>query len=165
MRSILFIAPFVWSACLEPAPIQISDPSVATIETQPMPTESTVTTEDSEPPDGQCGDVSHWDLHIEGAVVDWQERPFEGIDVELQDRGWNPGTVMGTATTDADGMYAFDVSQLTSVEDCWGTLLDYVLVGTDGDLVAEEGVNPQLYNAIVDGSLEVDLYTVPLVLE
>jgi len=153
------------TGCLEPAPVAISDPTVDTIEMTTTPPETTETTTDPEPPDGQCGDVSNWDLFVEGAVVDSRDDPLENVEIVLEDRGWIPGTILGTATTDSDGVYTFEVSQLTSVEDCWGTLLDYVIVATKGDLAVEEGVNAQLYSAIVDGTLEVDLFTFPLVLE
>jgi hypothetical protein len=165
MRFSMITGLILTSGCLEPAPVAISDPPVDTIEVTTTPPETTETTTDPEPPEGQCGDVSNWDLFVEGAVIDFRDQPYAGVEIILEDRGWIPGTILGTATTDDEGVYTFDVSQLTSVEDCWGTLLDYVIVGTEGDLVAEEGVNAQLYSAIVDGTLEVDLYSFPLVLE
>jgi len=153
------------SACTEPAPVMISDPPVENTTAGTQPTTTSETEETTEPPDGQCGDVSYWDLSVEGAIVDDRDRPYPGVEITLEDRGWIPGTIMGTATTDDEGYYRFDVDELTSVEDCWGTLLDYVMVATDGDLVAEQGVNAQLYGAITDGSLEVDLTVFPLILE
>ena len=163
MRFFSLAAVVLLCGCEEPAPGVISDPTLTDTE-EPSTTEDTDTVV-QEPPDGLCGDVTTWDLHISGAVVDYLERPFEEVEIQLVDKGWVPGTIMATATTDAEGLYEFDVDQLTSVEDCWGTLLDYVIVATWKELLVEDGVNAQLYGAINDGSLEVDLYTFPLVVE
>ncbi len=135
---------------------------------QTTPTTDTDTSETSdptEPPDGLCGDITEWDLTVVGDIVDWRGEPYDGVEIRLDDRGWVPGTIMGTGATDATGRYTLDVEDLTSVEDCWGTLLDYVIVATAGDLEVEEGVNSQLYGAIADGTLTVDLTIFPLVLE
>ena len=54
---------------------------------------------------------------------------------------------------------------ITSVEDCWGTLLDYVLVAESGELYGEKQVNQQLFNAIDDGSMSADASMFPIVVE
>jgi len=165
MRSLSLAAVVLLCGCEEPAPVEVTDPTFSDTESTSSPSDTDDDPVGQDPPDGMCGDVSEWDLHVRGAVVDDGDDPIAGVDIQLVDYGWVPGTLMATATTDADGHYEFDVTELTSVEDCWGTLLDYVIVATLGDVVVEDGVNSQLYSAIVDGTLEVDLYTFPLVVE
>ena len=58
----------------------------------------------------------------------------------------------------------FAVPGVTSVEDCWATLLDYWIVGELGGESGSRGVNNDLYAAISDASLEAELFF-PLELE
>src|SRR5688572_17678552 len=83
-------------------------------------------------PEGACGDVSYVDgISAFGEVVDANGAPVAGAAVTLDERVWdNRSVVYGTGTTDAEGKYAFDVDHpdvagLTSVEECWGTAIDY----------------------------------------
>ncbi len=114
---------------------------------------------------GFCGEVSVWDLQLVGKVVDADGQGVQGVSLKLDDRGWNTGTVLGTASTNWQGQFEMDVNQLTSVEDCWGIILDYVLVGEKGGESSEKGINPFLHGAITDGSLVADITTVPLVMD
>jgi len=82
------------------------------------------------PPQSACGAVSTWDLTVEGVVVDAAGDPIARAVVRLEDRAWTPGDVLGEALSDVHGGFRLPVSGLTAVEDCWGTLLDYVLTGT-----------------------------------
>lgn len=121
-------------------------------------------TETDDTDQGACGEVSEWVLTLHGAV-EGPTGAYEGATVVLEDRGWSPGTELGEATTGADGRFTMDGLQVTSVERCWGTLLDYVVVATDGDMSGEKGVNTYLYDAIDDGSLVADASAFPVDLE
>lgn len=120
-------------------------------------------TADSSP--GACGEVSTWDVTVLGRVEDGMGAPVPGARVVLEDRGWEPGTVLGEDDTDGAGQFEFVAEGVTSVEGCWGSLLDYVVVATEGSRQAERGVNQLLHQAIDDGTLEADLSPAPLVLE
>ena len=113
---------------------------------------------------GACGEVSTQTMIVRGLVENSQGVGLEGISVILEDRGWNPGTTLGTATTDAQGAFVLENLTITDVENCWGSLLDYVLVATQADNAAEKEINTQLYNSIIDGSLDADVSAIPLVL-
>ena len=115
--------------------------------------------------DGACGEVTTWDVAVAGVVHDAAGDGVEGASVRLEDRGWNVGTTLGTATTGTDGSFSFDAIGVTSVEDCWGTVLDYVLVAEEGDRVGERELNSALFNAIDGGGLEVDITAAPVVIE
>jgi hypothetical protein len=114
---------------------------------------------------GACGQVTTWDVTVRGKVVDADGAAVEGASVELEDRGWDPGTTLGEATTDVAGEFEFLAEAVTSVEDCWGTILNYVLVAEQGELSGERGLNTPLYNAISDGDLVVDITESPVALE
>lgn len=164
MRTPVLLSLCAVVACTSPTPAEVGDSGLDT-DTTPSTTDTDTTDQTTKPPDGLCGDVSTWDLSIRGRVIDWWDQPYEGAQVYLEDRGWVPGTVMANATVDAQGLFLLEVTDLTSVEDCWGTLLDYVVVATADDLTVEEGINSQLYGAILDGSLTVDLTSFALELE
>lgn len=118
------------------------------------------------PPTGICGDVTYFDLNVFGVAEYADGSPARGVDIDLEDRGWMPGTLMGSTTTDNEGFFQFQIIDLASVEDCWGTVLDYVLVAEDDEgLFGERPANSVLYNAILDGSLSADFTGAPLVLE
>lgn len=113
------------------------------------------------PHTGACGEVSEWELSLQVAV-ERDGQPAAGATVSLVDRGWSPGTVLGTATADAAGEAVLSPLTITSVEGCWGTLLDYVVTATDGTRSGEAPVNPALFNAIDDGSLSADVRDFPI---
>ena len=118
-------------------------------------------------PVGACGTPSQHDLTVRVAVQSEAGALLEVIEVVLEDRAWNPGA-LGSAITDADGEVEMEARGVTDLPDCWGTLLDYVLVATDprGEYATgEKDVNSSLYNAIADGSLEADVRGFPLVLQ
>lgn len=112
-----------------------------------------------------CGDVTTWDLVVVGAVADGSGTAVGGATVVLEDRGWEPVTELGSATTDGSGAFSLDADGVTSVDDCWGTLLDYVIVATDGSRTGEREVNASLHGAIADGTLEADISASPIVIE
>ena len=113
---------------------------------------------------GACGEVSTEVMSVRGLVEDEQGLGFEGVTVRLEDRGWNPGATLGTAITDGQGQFVLEEVTITDVENCWGSMLDYVLVATHEESTAEKEINTQLYNAILDASLEADVSAIPLVL-
>ena len=116
--------------------------------------------------DGACGDVSTHDVRVRAKVVDASGDAAADIDVVLDDRGWEM-VELGGATTDAKGEVDFVAVGVTSVEDCWGTVLNYQLVATDPadtSRTVEDGINSHLYAAIDDGSLVADVRDFPLTL-
>ncbi len=115
--------------------------------------------------DGQCGEVSEHTVQVVGVVHDGSGDGAADAAVRLEDRGWNPGTTLGAGTTNAGGEFELDGLAITSVEDCWGTLLDYVIVAERGGQRVERGINSQLRASIFDATLDVDLTSLPLVLE
>ncbi len=132
-----------------------------------------VMTSDPLPPpdtDGACGDVTTHDVTLLGAVV-LDDLPFEGATIWVEDRGWEPGTILAEGVTGADGTVTFALDDLVSVEDCWGVLLDYVAVASavspaDGStLSGETDLNSHLFSAIDSGSLVADFSPFPIELE
>ena len=122
-----------------------------------------VDTDDTEP-QGLCGDVTYWDLTITGRVRSETGGAAPGATVTIEDRVWVPGTIYGTATTDGTGTFTIAVTDLVSVEDCWG-MLGYYAVAELGNLSGEAGINSALFTAIDTGSLVADLSAVPIDLE
>lgn len=119
---------------------------------------------DTDGSNGQCGDVTTWDVTIAGAVED-ASGAVDGATVTLEDRGWNAGETLGTATTASDGTFELAATGVTSVEGCWGTVLDYVVVATEGGRIGEDEVNSALHDAIDSGSLHADISEFPIVIE
>ncbi len=152
----------ILTACQGVGTLTIVDPNGSTT------TSTTTTTVVTGDPSGQCGEVTTHDMVLRVAVQEG-DRPARGVDVWLEDRGWAPGTIMATGVTNDEGQVTMDIDQLTSVEDCWSSLLDYVIVAEDGDLYAERGISTPLYNAILNTPApdipEVDLTGTPLLLE
>lgn len=129
------------------------------------PTDS-ADTEDTGGDDGACGDPVTYDLDVRAKVVDAGEQAAAGIEVVLDDRGWTY-EVLGGGTTGADGEVTFAATGVTSLADCWGTVLNYQLVATDPadtSRTAEKGINTQLHAAIDAGEGVVDLREFPLTL-
>jgi hypothetical protein len=143
-----------------------SEPT-STGHTGAIPLHSTPTT-DTEPT-GACGPPIDYDLTLTGLVQGASGEPGADTTLEVEDRGWTPGLILGTATTDAYGAFTMTLTDVTSVEDCWGTLLNYVLIGErdafGGPEAGELGINTPLYNAIQDGTLLADLGALPFTLE
>ncbi|MBT3219647.1 MAG: hypothetical protein HN348_11195 [Proteobacteria bacterium] len=121
-------------------------------------TDVPVDTDDDSP--GACGDVSTWDIWIRARVVQ-NNASVSGADLWLVDRGWEPGTILGQGVTGNNGRVEFEAKDVTSVEDCWGTLLDYYLVAEKGDATGEKGVNTYLHSAI-DSGQQADITAFPV---
>lgn len=119
---------------------------------------------DSDTDGGACGDVSTHTLSLWGLVHDASGAPVQGASVRLEDRGWNDGDVLGEGTSGADGSFLLEDLEVTSVEDCWGTMLSYWVVAEEGERSGEEQVNVWLYTAIDEGSASADASTVPVVI-
>ena len=116
---------------------------------------------------GACGEVTVHSLNVSGLVLmsDGSAVGASGVTVSLEDRGWNPGEVLAQVQTNEDGEFLLAEAAVTSVVDCWGTLLNYVVVAESALGRAEKEVNTALFNAIRDGESTVDLRDVPLLLE
>lgn len=122
-------------------------------------------TSEDDDTNGACGAVSEHDVDVLGVVHDLEAEPVEGVNVQLEDRGWSPGTILGTAVTSVSGQFEISGATITDVEDCWGTLLDYVLVASDGSRTGEKAINTQLFNTIADGESVANVEAIPIVLE
>lgn len=114
-------------------------------------------------PKSLCGDTTFHDITVRGIVNNAAGAPAANVSVELEDRSRQPADIIGSDTTDGAGQFTFPVSQLRSVEDCWGNgVLDYRLVGTLGTATFEQGINQPIFNAIfLDKDNDVDLSAIP----
>ena len=110
-----------------------------------------------------CGAVTEHTLTLRAKVVDSADQPVSGALVRLEERNWDP-QIVSEVPTDASGEATLASMSLTSVERCWGTALDYVLVASLDARSTEVGVNASLFNAIESGGSEVDRRDRPLVL-
>jgi hypothetical protein len=130
-------------------------------------TADTVDTNDTQTtePSGACGDPIQYNLTVIGTVTSGPGQYAPGAHVVLEDRGWEPGTILGEGVTDNKGVFTLDVVGLTSLENCWGTVLDYVLEADKGVFYGERDINSNLFNAIEDGSLVADMSAFPLEME
>ncbi|MEE2751144.1 MAG: hypothetical protein VX519_06925 [Myxococcota bacterium] len=123
--------------------------------------------EDSGEREGACGEPSEVDLTLKVAVHDSDGIGLQDINVDLEDRGWT-NSALGGGVTDEDGEVEFVASGVTDLPNCWGTLLDYVVVATDSQgqwRTGEKSANSYLYTAIDDASMEADMRAFPVVME
>jgi hypothetical protein len=115
---------------------------------------------------GECGEpVYGIDLTITGLVEDASGALLEGAQVQLEERNWEPGTIHGTTTTDANGSFTMAATDLVDIPDCWGTALDYVVVVEFNGMFGEAIANQKLFNAIVDETYVADFSAVPILVE
>ena len=113
----------------------------------------------------ECGETTTYDIEISGKVTDSAGKALAGMRVYLDDRG-QTHTSLGEGTTKPDGQATFTAAGVTAIENCW-MVLDYWLVAedpADTTRTDEDDMNTQLFNAIDDGSLNVDSTEFPLVL-
>ena len=107
-------------------------------------------------PQGGCGAVTTHAMEVFGRVTDDEGRPVEYAEVWLEETAWAPG-ILASGTSDGSGIFQLDVQEITSVEDCWGIALDY-LIGAESDgMTGDRGINSSLYNAILDQSFQANL--------
>jgi hypothetical protein len=128
------------------------------------PEGDTGTEPDPDPP-GACGDVSSFDATIVGRVADASGSSVSGAEIALEERTWTPGTIHGTATSEADGSFSLSATDLPAVEDCWGTAVSFWLVGSAEQTTGEKPMNSPLFDAWSDGTGQVDLGDFPLTLQ
>jgi len=124
-----------------------------------------VDTADDSP--GACGVPSEHDVTLRVSVQSTDGEALRDIEVVLEDRAWTLSD-LGSASTDESGEAVFGAQGVTDLPNCWGTMLDYVLVATDplGRWAeGEKELNSSLYNAISEGTLEADVRGFPIVLE
>ena len=139
-----------------------TNPAVPTGDTAPTTTEP----EDTEPPQGACGDTLYHTVEVLGLVENSDGSPAVGASVQLEERTFEPQVqVWGEGTvTDANGAFSFTAVDIVEVEDCWGTIVDYAIVAQLGDSSAEDRINSTVRNAVAFGD-PVDLSFFPLVLD
>ncbi|MBM4389968.1 MAG: hypothetical protein FJ090_02490 [Deltaproteobacteria bacterium] len=112
----------------------------------------------------ECGDPVAYDIEVTAKVVDQRGAGLEGVEVGLDDRGWNY-EILGSGTTNRGGMVTFTAAGVTALDGCWATVLNYWIVATDPSdesRTAEDDMNTELYNAIDNGSLATDVSDFPL---
>ncbi len=68
----------------------------------------------------------------------------------------------GTATTEVDGTFVLEATELVDVPGCWGTLVDYWVTAELDVQFGEVQANHKLYNALNDGSFDADFSTFPV---
>lgn len=140
-------------------------PTAETGDSTPLPqTTPTGETADTGEPQGACGDPVLYDLTLIGMVLGPEGLPSQGAHVQLEDRAWVPGDILGEGFTDDAGSFSITITGLTSLEDCWG-LLDYNVEADKGIFYGEREANTHLFNAINDGTLIADMSIVPIELE
>ncbi|MEQ1564232.1 MAG: carboxypeptidase-like regulatory domain-containing protein [Myxococcota bacterium] len=114
---------------------------------------------------GACGEKSEIaSVVIEGRVRDEQQNWVADVDVQLEEWNWDPGTIHGAGRTDATGAFSFTATNLPVLEDCWGTAVQFWLVGEKGYLRGEQPMNPYLIEAYESGAGSVNTGDVPMIL-
>lgn len=132
----------------------------------PPPTDTTNTQITTTDPGGLCGDVTTWDVSFSGLVTAAAGGAAAGAQVWVEERAYSAETVIyGSGTTAGNGLFTIDLDQIVSVQDCWGIVLDYYVVAQQGNATVERGINPVLFSAIDNGTLEADISAIPLQLE
>jgi hypothetical protein len=121
-------------------------------------------TEPEPDPPGACGEVSSFDAVITGRVQDDAQNAVGSALIDLEERSWTPGTLHGSATSNADGTFTLTATGMPAVEDCWGTAVSFWLVGSEGELWGEKPMNSLLFDAWVTGTGQADLGEFPLTL-
>ena len=115
-------------------------------------------------PEGACGAVTEGYAVVVRGRVTLQGEPVAGASVTVRERLWNAGKVHGVGETDAEGLFSIDTTELVSVEDCWGTALDYEAEAVWDSWSASRDLNAPLYGAILDDG-EADLTGNPIELD
>ncbi len=110
---------------------------------------------------GACADPVYFDLEISGLVTDGGA-PAEGVEVRIEERNWEPGTIHGTATTGADGRFTVLATELPIIEGCWGWATGFHVVAQRGASTAEWGINSVITSAWQQGEAAVELTGVTL---
>lgn len=115
-------------------------------------------------PAGACGEFSSIDVTITGRVRDTDQQWVAGVDLALEERNWSPGTVHGRSVSDSQGSFSFAASGLPILEDCFGTAIQFWLVGQTDDLSGEKPMNPLIIEAWESGEHAISLGEFPLLL-
>lgn len=108
-------------------------------------------------PQGACGETSFIALDVSGRVVDDAGRAVHDVSVWVEQRHWGPTVVHGTGTTDTEGRYQFEASEMPIVDGCWGTGPQFFGVASDGTQRTELEINYALVTAWLGGTERVDL--------
>jgi hypothetical protein len=92
------------------------------------------------------------------------QRWLPNVDLALIETNWSPGTIHGTARSDAAGQFVLTAKDITVVEDCWGLTVSYWLVGEDDGWTGDKPMNPLLIEAWESGDTTQDLGAFPLLM-
>lgn len=115
--------------------------------------------DDTDGPQGSvCGTPEYGiELFMTGRVTDGNGRGTGGASVKLYDYAEQPPAVLGEGLTDSSGTFGFQATDITSIPDCWLTLLDYQMEATLGTKTESEQVNMDMWNAIQSSESMVDV--------
>ncbi|MEZ4235160.1 MAG: hypothetical protein R3F59_03160 [Myxococcota bacterium] len=118
----------------------------------------------AEAPDyGACGPTHLVDLRIVGVAIGSDAAPLAGAVARLETRDWGPVTVHGAGTTVDDGSFDFLALDVPIVEGCWAIGPQFYVVVEEGALYGEDGANPEVVRAWLDGTYVADLSDPPVV--
>lgn len=113
---------------------------------------------------GACGEVGTAAVQVLGSLLLESDAPAAGAAVRLEERNWdNPDRIYVESVTNAEGQ--FDLSaEIVTVADCWGTAVDYYIVGDLGAAHGERGVNSWLFTAAEGTGNGIATIELPIVL-
>jgi len=111
-----------------------------------------------------CGEVSTFDLVLNGWVINEAGSPVGGAMLQLEERVWEPGHVHASVQTDEDGMFELSATGLTSVADCWGSALQYWIFGETSDMAGDLPVNTVIVEGMLGANSDAEMVT-PLILK
>ena len=119
---------------------------------------------DTDPPPSACGAVTEgYSVRLEG-LVHLQGQPVEGAEITVRENQWNAGRTHGVGMSASDGAFVVDVTELVSVEDCWGTALDYTADVIWMEWEWSRDLNATLYGAILSDGV-ADMRSNPIELD
>jgi hypothetical protein len=117
---------------------------------------------DGPPDDGACGEIGTAPVQVLGELALADGSPAGGAAVRLEERNWNnPIRVFASGTTDPAGRFEL-AATIDTVADCWGTAVDYYVIGELGTAYGERGVNSYLFNAVEGTGAGVATLDVPI---
>lgn len=108
---------------------------------------------------GLCGDRSVLPVvEIVGSVRSTVDQgPLSDVQIALVETNWAPGTVHGTARSDAAGQFSMTAGDIVVIEDCWGLGVSYWLQGESPGWTGDKPMNPELMEAYETGAIQVFL--------
>ena len=114
---------------------------------------------------GACGAVGTATVQVLGRFQLADDSPAGGAAARLEERNWNsPDLVYTTGISEASGQFDL-TAEIVTVADCWGSAVDYYVVGELGGAVGELAVNAFLFNAVEGTGAGIATIELPIILE